>query len=359
VPRRGGAVRWRRGVTFRRVTEANEPQVLRLLQATRYCPPGLAASDRKRRARYGAALEQFEELMSAARICGAASRPLSLFYALCQGGQAIAAAHLQTQGGQLQGGHGLTVPAYAPRLGQILVAPQGVGSFQLVAQATGSDEITAATAVGALWASLPEGAGDPLGGSTHPPALALYPEEKPGPSAFLKLTDKAVALIFGLPEAFGIAQDRVKYLRNYLNQYSTADGWESSTVQSVPAFQDPAAGWATRLQWRLPQASGSAAERSEYLLTTVAPRYDTFSCGWIRPALGPKRDSPSALMTWWAVLYALSMLARYYPDKWVKILDLDHCADAVPVRAILDDALTAVPRLVLSALQQRPYLTTR
>ena len=135
------------------------------------------------------------------------------------------------------------------------------------------------------------------GGSTYPPALALYPEDKPGPSAFLKLTDKAVALIFGLPEAFGIAQDKAEYLRNYLNRYPTAGGWESSAAQSVPAFRDPVAGWATRLQWRLPKASDSAAERSDYLLTTVAPRYDTFSCGWIRPALGPQRDSPSALMT--------------------------------------------------------------
>ncbi len=36
------------------------------------------------------------------------------------------------------------------------------------------------------------------------------------------------------------------------------------------------------------------------------------------------------MMTWWALLYALSMLARYYPDLWVKMLNLDHSPDGAP-----------------------------
>src|SRR4051794_26337130 len=64
-----------------------------LVRATRAAPPGAAANDPDRRATYGAALAQFDELMSAARMSSPASRPLALFYALSQAGRAMAAAH--------------------------------------------------------------------------------------------------------------------------------------------------------------------------------------------------------------------------------------------------------------------------
>jgi hypothetical protein len=42
---------------------------------------------------FGAALQQFEELMDAAASVGYAARPLPLFYAISQAGRAIAAVH--------------------------------------------------------------------------------------------------------------------------------------------------------------------------------------------------------------------------------------------------------------------------
>jgi hypothetical protein len=344
-------------LSFCEVIDALDQQVLRLLQATRHDPPGLASADAARRRRYGSALQQFEELMAAARTCGPASRPLPLFYALRQAGQAITAAYQQAQGGQLQGGHGLTVPARSQTLDSIEVAPNGQGSFQAVADATGSPRITAAVSAAALWASLPEGAGELPPGSAHLAALVLFPEDRTGPSAFLMLTDRAVAWVFGFPETLGITANRIEFLRTHLGQYPTANGWESLNPANPPVSRDPVAGWGARLQWRLPQASGSAAERVEHLLAVVAPRYDRFSTGWIRPVVGSNHDNPSPLMTWWALLYALSMLARYYPDQWVKMLDLDHSPDAAPLMTILDDALVSGPRLVLGALRRSPYLT--
>ncbi len=138
--------------------------------------------------------------MAAARNCGPASRPLPLFYALRQAGQAITAAYQQAQGGQLQGGHGLTVPARSRTLESIVVAPDRQGSFQAVADATGSPQVTAAVNATALWASLPEGARELPPGVTHPTALILLPEDRPGASAVLALTDKAVAWVYGFPE---------------------------------------------------------------------------------------------------------------------------------------------------------------
>lgn len=59
---------------------------LSVIRATRAEPPGRAGSDPDRRATYGAALQQFDELLAAAAVAGHASRPLPLFYALSQAG---------------------------------------------------------------------------------------------------------------------------------------------------------------------------------------------------------------------------------------------------------------------------------
>jgi hypothetical protein len=65
---------------------------------------------------------------------------------------------------------------------------------------------------------------------------------------------------------------------------------------------------------------------------------------------------PDPLLTWWAVLYALSMLARYHPEEWIEMLSVDRSAVAATLEAMLEDALAAVPRLVLGALEGRPYI---
>lgn len=57
---------------------------LNLIRSTRAEPPGLAGDDPTRRSLFGAALQQFDELLSAAEITGYASRALPLFYALSQ-----------------------------------------------------------------------------------------------------------------------------------------------------------------------------------------------------------------------------------------------------------------------------------
>jgi hypothetical protein len=61
-------------------------------RGTRASPPGLAAGDRDRRETYGAALQQFDELMVAARAVSPVSRPIPLYYSIHQAGKAIAAA---------------------------------------------------------------------------------------------------------------------------------------------------------------------------------------------------------------------------------------------------------------------------
>ena len=55
-------------------------------------------------------------------------------------------------------------------------------------------------------------------------------------------------------------------------------------------------------------------------------------------------------MLWWVLLFGLSMVARYDPELWIAELDVNRSENAVPIETVLDEALTAVPELVLYAL---------
>jgi len=68
----------------------------------------------------------------------------------------------------------------------------------------------------------------------------------------------------------------------------------------------------------------------------------------MRPAVAG--STLNSLMTWWALLYGLSMVARYEPGAWVSALDLDRPGLAAQLTELMDAALEAVPVLVLEAL---------
>jgi hypothetical protein len=83
----------------------------------------------------------------------------------------------------------------------------------------------------------------------------------------------------------------------------------------------------------------------------VAPEYRYRGDRFLRPAVGAARSAPpSPLMTWWLLLYSFSILARYEPRRWAKLLDLDTSKVAVLLQCALEGALTVVPHLVLEAL---------
>jgi hypothetical protein len=56
------------------------------------------------------------------------------------------------------------------------------------------------------------------------------------------------------------------------------------------------------------------------------------------------------LLALWAVLLALSSLARYEPAVWSKVLDIDRSAEATPIEHLLGEAIGSVPAAVLHLL---------
>ena len=51
-------------------------------------------------------------------------------------------------------------------------------------------------------------------------------------------------------------------------------------------------------------------------------------------------------MTWWAILFALSQLARYEPATWTSAIEPDGSALTVPIEEGLRTAKRSLPRLV-------------
>ncbi len=67
---------------------------------------------------------------------------------------------------------------------------------------------------------------------------------------------------------------------------------------------------------------------------------------YLRPTIVPVPSPPSILMTWWALLFALSQLARYEPATWTAAIDPDKSALTVPIEEGLRTAKRSLPRLV-------------
>lgn len=92
------------------------------------------------------------------------------------------------------------------------------------------------------------------------------------------------------------------------------------------------------------------------VLDQIVPEYRWTGRRWMRPALSEAEPPPSPLMTWWALLFGLSMLARYHPAEWAAALDRQRSHAATELERAMDLALDAVPHLVLDAVAPQPVL---
>ena len=92
----------------------------------------------------------------------------------------------------------------------------------------------------------------------------------------------------------------------------------------------------------------------------VAPEYKYRDDRFLRPAVDSAKSAPpSPLMTWWLLLYCFSILAGYEPRRWAQLLDLDNSEVSVLLQYALEEALVAVPHLVLEALDGEPHLLAK
>jgi hypothetical protein len=323
------------------------------IRASRALPPGGALQGEGRSRVYSAALEQFDQLMTGARAVGTATRPLLLFYALSQAGRAITAAHAVDRW-RLQG-HGLSAPMLAnPELLKIEIkanpSPGGakhhadapIDSFRGVAHATGSPTFERPVAIGELWSSLPEVHDLP------PQTLGQWPRALP----VLQLDDLNQKFVMWDRVSVAIANvpwPSPETLEQQLAHYPAAGDLVVDRLQpGLPEMYVPTTvGDALKCHWPSdePDVAGHAKTIGARTSTGLFDRDGR----WLRPAVGGQAASP--LVTWWALLFGLSMIARYEPAGWRWALDYDLSELAAPLDELLEFALDAIPELVLRALR--------
>ena len=289
-----------------------------------------------RRRVYQAALQQAEELWVAARGAGPAGRPLPMFYFLAQAGRAVVAA----RGGDDVKVHGLTVPDPPSEVLRSVVGPtKDHGWFQAVAKSTGSPHLASPVALGALMASLPELAGLKGLHQEWLPAIRVWPGPLPADPfssglAQMTLVGEAPGTVI-LPNRL----DDLAGLSAALKPYPDA----AATRRTLQVSLTPA-GRGYVLWW----------PRSDPSEDPLPSRYGGDEYRWMRPDLPTGDRPPSILTTWWAVLFTLSMLARYHPVEWAEALDVDRSPSAVILEKTMEVALEIVPQLVLEGIRAGP-----
>lgn len=324
------------------------------IRALRANPPAAGGAPTRKRT-FSTALEQCEQLFIAAAAVGYAARPLPLFYALSQASRAVMAALELGDNWQLSG-HGIrSIRLESDRLWDVEQQDQGSGSFVRLADVLGSPSLPSPARLGDLCATLP-------GSAARLPAdayrarvlriereILIGPEAFGGPDVYSTSVQLSSAWLYGVDPSVEFADDPKQALRDSLAHYPTLSGFEADLAESRPVRFHPApvAGeLGVRLTW---PADGLLEEhRAERVARMCQP--SPTGEQWVAPAVAGSSEPLHPLVAWWAVLHALSMLARYEPAAWDSHRDIDCSIDAVAVEALLDEALVAVPELILYVL---------
>jgi hypothetical protein len=320
--------------------------LLRELRARR---PGKARESSERALVFGAALHQAEELMRAAASVDYGARPLPLFYAVSQAGRAIAAA--SSEDPWELSGHGLKHELRQPLFRSLVRPSHGQrDSFSRVLEAVGGGQLSSPVELGSLWASLPELFPVDLPKELWRRPLRVLPDETP-PALLVLNRNVVTGTICGLPNRVLESlegEDARNAVLNELAMYPQSQGWQLPPEPSgARLVRNDEYGWDVEVRCPV-ETPGERA----LVIEQQAPQYRSHDDRWLRPTLNDEADWLSPLMAWWSLLYGLSMLARYHPAPWTTALDVDNSQLAVPLEYALDEALEAVPRLILTALQE-------
>ncbi|GIG58783.1 hypothetical protein Lfu02_31550 [Longispora fulva] len=356
-------------LTWRDISLPSREEAWRQLRGLRMTLPGATATNAARAATFQAALEQAQQLMTAAEGAGYATRPLQLFYALSQGGRAIAAASVRLpttvsipdreNPGQFKAetiawmlrGHGITAPATSQnRIAKVTVKADWTGLMPGVAAAIGVQGLVPGEKVnlGDLWPLIPESNAVPLNGSPKFPALSFGGGKEP-----LEGSGSTYQVPIGfVPDSVrqDIGDDQKK-LSLFLDRYPSLRGYIFPAADGNPlGWQPDDSGKACSLPVYWPHPQQGDPEWGKAARELKSFRYRGSVDWWAFPSVGSMAESLHPLLVWWAVLFALSMMARYEPNNWAKMIQIDVSGEANAIEHILDQALDIVPTLLLEAI---------
>lgn len=315
-------------------------------------PPGKCVNDSDRSATYRAAMAQFEQLLDAAAATGYAARPLPLYYALAQGGRAIVA----SRGGSVPSSHGLKLTLGSNGMGEsdllatTVQAANRPGWFSAVADATDSPRLAGPASLGELMASLPE---------CSRPYLSdrLLPARFVGRVSHYDLPVGPHAVLVRAGVEIAQAEDPSAVARLLRDCYPAfpASNWGPLVLSGADEPRRVMTDTTLAGRSIVVEIHIDARQSEKESFDHLAPEYRWVGRRWLRPKIAGG-EPPTPLMTWWLLLFGLSVLARYHPVPWTAALDRSSSTAAVELERAMDLALDAVPHLVLEAISGRPVL---
>jgi len=272
-----------------------------------------------------------------------------LFYALSQAGRAIVAAspRVGNQAWQVSG-HGLTAGTNAAVAADVTVTATKSGLYPAVASAIGVQALVPdePAALRELWPLLPETADVPLTAGVMLPALLFFQDGWPEAGSFAR------AEVDWIPrqvhDLYG--QDRVR-VKQYLDHYPALRGSTLRVSQPMGGldWRSEKRGMGLGVEWRSGTQPLMLAD-SKTLDDLGVACYRSADDTLVTPAIGSMVTGLHPFLALWAVLLALSSLARYEPATWSKMIDIDRSAEANPIEHLLEETTDSVPATVLHLL---------
>jgi YaaC-like Protein len=281
---------------------------------------------------YSAALEQAEQQFHAAARVATESRAINLFYGLAQAGRAVACAYADAGESYQARRHGIAnknlEQVSAQRFPKVTVqADHGPdSSFRRLSELLGSASLDVPVEIGALWAMLvePNTRDERLTHDAVPSLMVTASRTQPDRPCIVSIPLELVA--------DGLDLDTLAQLYPALRQ---AAGWRECGNGATPAGIKE-----VHYELTFPNGiRGLATYRGESI---------------IFPAVPGTGSEMQPMMIWWAILYSLSMLTRYRPETWTKLVNVDSSEYAVPVEFILEIGLDAVPDVIAHVLDDAP-----
>lgn len=321
---------WRMPKRYFELESDSADESWRRIRRLRASPPSPMRA--RRHELFTSSLEQAQQQFAAAAHIGVESRALNLYYGISQAGRAISAA--LTPDGQGNSpevsGHGLKVVnlngVQASTFWDIEI--RGTGGVQTsygrLATLLESDTLASPITFGSLWHMIPELCLDyPVG---------AYPELRWTHRPYIKVGDMIDPNAFTVHITAAEAHNDAEMLRR---AYPDLIGAELVRFGggSYEELED-----GTRRDEALFTSSGGVRLRKLRNSTVLMPAHID----------GARSLDP--LLAWWVLLYGLSMVTRYEPVNWTRIIDVDRSSMAVPLEAALDKALEAVPAQLYASL---------
>lgn len=225
----------------------------------------------------------------------------------------------------------------------LTVREEESGAFVTLSKTLKSPTWRSPVAFAALWAALPDFRLKALHRWSHPLALEIG-------YAGHSTKEEWHAMVYGIPAACLPAEPTDDHVAQWLDAHYP---WLAGSGASIPNRAD---GISTEHDGRLVNAGRSwrrelqPADSPEDFVDRNTTVYRMQK--WAFPVVGEAGGPTHPLLLWWALLYGLSMRARYAPEAWLKDLDVDKTEYTVWLEEALDMAIDTVPLILLHALEE-------